>query len=198
MSLPLLILSLALNADDGIPLQQQAQIESDQAKAQAEVAKKYGNRKSSEMSQDERRQMIKDQAAADKAVLEKAGVDPKQWAREQMKRSRSDYATAKEMGKEIAEKEKQAAADAAKKGSGDGKETEVQVQRGISDDNPVMIDEKPVEDGKPGVEQGISDADAAAAQEQDRLENSGAASDGPSSGGSKPSGKGGKGGGKRR
>lgn len=195
MSLPLLILSLALNADDGIPLQQQAQIENDQAKAQAEVAKKYGNKKSSELSQDERRQMIKDQAAADKAVLDKAGVDAKTWAREQMKRSRSDYASAKEMGKEIAEKEKQAAADAAKKGA-EAKETEVQVQRGISDENPVTIDEKAVEDGKPAVEQGISDADSAAAQEQDRLENSGSA-DSPSTGGSKPSGKGGKGG-KRR
>lgn len=196
MSLPALVIALALTADDGISLETQAQIEREQEKAQAEVAKKYGNKKSSELSPDERRQMIKDQAEAERQVLEKAGVDPKQYARDSIKRSRSDYAKQKELVKELVEKEKAAAAEALKKANEKLKEKDIEVQRGISDENPVTVDEKENTDGKPAVEQGLpsdADSDQAAAQEQDRLENMGSAESAP-----KSTGKGGKSGGKKR
>jgi hypothetical protein len=196
MSLPALLLALTLTADDPIPPEKSAQIERDQAKAQDEVARKFGNKKSSELSQDERRQMIREQEAADKAVLEKAGVDPKQWARESAKRDRASFAQQKELVKDLAEKEKKAA-EALKKAKELAKDKEITVQRGISDENPVIVDEKDAEDGTVAVEKGLPpdvESDQAMAAEQDRLENSGAASEG----GAKSAPKGGRGGGKRR
>lgn len=193
MSLPALLLSLALGADDGLSLEAQAQLDRDLEKASSEVSKKYEGKKSSELSQDERRQMIKDQAEAQKKVFEKAGVDPKQYEREQLKRGRDDYAKQKDMVKALAEKDK-AAAEALKKATEKMKEKEVQVQRGISDENPVTIDEKENEDGTVTVEKGSLDADAdqAAAKEQDLLENMGPASDGPSKPSKSSKGKGGR------
>ncbi|MFT3707052.1 MAG: hypothetical protein QM817_05220 [Archangium sp.] len=196
MSLPALLIALALTADDPISPEKSAQIEIEQEKARDEVAKKYGNKSFSELSPEERKQMSKDQDEAAKAVLDKAGVDPKQWARDALKRDRNEYAQQKELVKEIKEKQKVALEQAKK-----AKETvkEITVQRGISDENPVTIDEKDNEDGKPSVEQGLPpevDSDQQAAMEQDRLENSGSA-DAPaakSSGSSKGKG----GGGKRR
>lgn len=150
MSLSLVTLCLALVADEPMEPEKAAAIERAQAKAQAEVAAKYGNKKSSELSQDERRQMVKDQADADRAVLEKLGVDAKQWARESLRRDRDQYAKNKALvkeqdGKEKAEEERKKAA-ATKK--------DVEVQRGINEDNPVTLDEKAAE-GQVGVEQGL-------------------------------------------
>jgi hypothetical protein len=196
MSLPALLIALALTADDPISLEKSAQIELEQEKARDEVAKKYGNKKFSELSPEERKQMSKDQDAAAREVLEKAGVDPKQWARDSMKRDRAAYAQQKELLKDIKEKQK-AGLEQAKKAKEQVKE--VTVQRGISDENPVTIDEKEAEDGKIAVEQGLPpevDSDQAAAQEQDRLENAGSASDSTPKATGSSKGKGG--GGKRR
>lgn len=151
MSLSLVTLCLALVADEPIAPEKAAAVERAQAKAQAEVAAKYGNKKSSELTQDERRQMVKDQAEADKAVLEKLGVDPKQWARESMKRDRDQYAKNKALVKEQDEKEK--AEEERKKA--DASKKDVEVQRGINEDNPVTLDEKAGAEGQVGVEQGL-------------------------------------------
>ncbi|MFO0593961.1 MAG: hypothetical protein U0228_01620 [Myxococcaceae bacterium] len=201
MSLPLISLALVLAYDDpSTPADKSAQIEIDTQKAQAEVQAKYGNRKLSEMTSDERKQMAKDQAAAEKAVFEKAGIDPKQWSLEQSKRSRDELNKQNAAVAALKEKAKQ---DAAKKAKGDDPNKEVQVQRGISEDNPVVLDEKENEDGTVSVEKGLpndANSDSAAAQEQDSIQNGGGgATDAPaksssSSGGSKSGG--GKGGGK--
>lgn len=152
MSLSLLSLCLALVADEPIPAEKAAVIERAQARAQAEVSAKYGNKKSTELSQDERRQMVKDQAAAEKAVLEKHDVDAKQWARESLKKDRAQYAEGQQRVKDLEAKEK---ADEEKRKAEANASKEVEVQRGITDDSPVTLDEKPNEEGKVPVEQGL-------------------------------------------
>ncbi len=169
MSLPFLILVLALGADP-IPPEKAAQIEFDERKAQAEVTARYGNKQLSELSQEERRQLTKDRAAAEAKVLDKHGVDAKQWARESIKRDRGEYAEGQARVKELIAKEK-AEAEAAEKAK--QAPTEVQVQKGFSDENPVTLEERPGEG--PSVEKGLPGevtADQAAAAEQDRLESS--------------------------
>ncbi|HEY0883192.1 MAG TPA: hypothetical protein VGD87_16770, partial [Archangium sp.] len=74
MSLSLVIVTIILSADEVAP-DKAAAIELEQQKAQSEVSAKYGNKKLSELSQDERRQMVRDSVEADKKVLEKNGVD---------------------------------------------------------------------------------------------------------------------------
>lgn len=153
MSLSLVItLCLALVADEPLTPQKTAAIERETEKAQAEVNKKYGNRKSTELSPDERREMTREQAAAEKNVLEKNGVSAKQWVKETQNVSRGEYAQRQQLKKDLAEKEK-AADDAAKKAAAGDKE--IQVQRGISEENPVTLDEKANEDGTVTVEKSI-------------------------------------------
>lgn len=152
MSLSLITLCLALVADEPIAPEKSAKIESQQIKAQTEVVAKYGNKKQSELSKEERSQMAKDLAEADKAVLEKNGVDPKEWARESLKKDRAAYARGKELVKEIQEKEK--AAEEKKKAEAHAPK-DVVVQRGVSEENPVTLDEKPNADGTIPVEKGL-------------------------------------------
>ncbi len=189
MSLALVTLCLALVADEPLSAEQTAIIGHEQKQAQAEVHAKYGNKKSSELSADERRQMVKDQAAAEKQVLEKNGVSAKQWARESLQKDRAEFAQQKDLEKKLVEKDKQAAAAAQKK---DESGKPVEVQRGFSEENPVTLDEKPAEEGKVAVEKQLPPdvgADQAAASEQDRLEKTGGADDAPKSA---PKGKGGR------
>jgi hypothetical protein len=153
MSLSLVTLCLALVADEPIAPEKAAAIEQAEQKAQAEVSAKYGNRKPTELSREERKALDKDLADASKQVLEKNGVDPKQWARESLKKGRDEYARNKELVKELTEKDKakdKAKADAAKKGP-----QEIEIQRGVTEDNPVILDEKPNEDGTVQVEKGL-------------------------------------------
>ena len=152
MSLSLVALCLALVADEPMAPEKSAGIEREQQKAQAEVNTKYGNKKPTELSREERSQMAKDLANADKAVLDKNGVDPKQWARESLKKNRDEYAKGKELVKGLEEKEK---ADAKKKADAANEPKEIAVQRGVSEENPVTLDEKANEDGAIPVEKGL-------------------------------------------
>jgi hypothetical protein len=154
-----------------IPPQKAAAIERDQEKAQREVAEKYGNKKSSELSSDERREMSKDQAAADQQVLEKHNVEAKEWASSQSHRSRDEREEVKQEKVKQADKEK-ADAEAAKKkaaAAAAGADKPIPIQRGFSDANPVVLEEKP--GAKPLVEEGLpadAKADQEAAAEMDR------------------------------
>ncbi len=152
MSITLLTLCLALAADEPIAPEKSAVIAREQRQAQAEVNAKYGNKKSSELSREERGQMTKDLANAEKAVLEKNGVDPKQWARDSLKKDRATYEQGKQLVKDLEEKEK--AAEAKKKADAEGSK-EIEVQRGVSEQNPVTLDEKPNADGTVPVEKGL-------------------------------------------
>lgn len=146
---------LLLGADP-VPPDQAAAIALDQKAAQAEVQKKYGNKPASELTNAERAQMIRDQAAAEQKVLEKHGVDAKTWAREQMERSPQQAAAAKAREQALADQRQKEAEAKAKAG-----DQEVQVQRGFSDANPVTLEEKKA-DGV-SVEEGLP-SDAAADQ----------------------------------
>jgi hypothetical protein len=179
MSLALIALCLAFVADEPLSAEKTAVISREQEKAQAEVDAKYGNKKPTELSADERRQQAKDRAAAEQQVLDKNGVSAKEWARESLRKDREQFAQQKELKKQLIEKEK-AAAEAIKKAQAQLKE--VQVQKGFSDENPVTLEEKENEDGKVAVEKGLPgdlSQDEEAAREQDRLENGGASDDAP-------------------
>jgi hypothetical protein len=145
-----LALVVVLLGADPIPPDQAAAIALDQKAAQAEVQKKYGDKKPSELSNSERTQLIRDQAAAERKVLEKYGVDPKAWARQQMAQSPQQAAAQKTSEQQLAEqraKQGEAAAQAK------AEPQEIPVQRGFSDANPVTMEEKP-SNGIP-VEQGL-------------------------------------------
>lgn len=152
MSLSLVTLFLALVADEATTPEKAAVIERQEQKAQADVAAKYGNKKPTELSHEDRKEMDKDLANASKAVLEKNGVDPKQWARDSLKKDRAGFAKTKELVKDMEAKEK--AAEEKRKADANAPK-EVQVQRGVSEENPVTLDEKPNEDGVVPVEKGL-------------------------------------------
>lgn len=150
MSLSILTaLCLSLVADE-MSLQEKAQVERDNDKAQAEVDKKYGNRPVNQLSPDERRAIMKDKAAAEQKVLDKHGLTPQQWVKTTQKIQPKEWEDRKAVKKQLEEKEK-ADAEAAKKGG----DKEIEVQRGISDEKPVTLDEKPAEDGVIQVEKSI-------------------------------------------
>ncbi len=167
MSLSLVTLCLALVADEATTPDKAAVIERQEQKAQAEVSAKYGNKKPTELSREDRKAMDQDLANASKAVLEKNGVDPKQWARDSLKRDRSEYAKTKELVKDLEAKDK--AAEEKRKADANAPK-EVEVQRGVSEENPVTLDEKPNEEGVVPVEKGLppeaqQEQDAAAGQD---------------------------------
>src|SRR4051812_9069823 len=89
--LAVLAVPLAARAEPPSP-EDIAKIQHEQEKAAADVDKKYGDRKPSELSPEERRAMTKEKAAADREVLEKHGVDPKEYARASAKQNLDDRA----------------------------------------------------------------------------------------------------------
>jgi hypothetical protein len=146
-------LFLALTADDLTP-EKAAKVQKDRDQAMADVAKKYGNKKSSELSSDERREMIQDQRAAESAVMEKNGTDPKEFARYEAKMSLDDRAATR------AERERLDKKDEDEKKAAEEKQqqqanAEVQIQRGFNDNNPVTLEERPAAGGAPSVEKGL-------------------------------------------
>ncbi|MFT3840007.1 MAG: hypothetical protein QM723_23670 [Myxococcaceae bacterium] len=112
-------------AGDELSPEKLGQIEHEQNKAAAEVEKKYGNKKPSELSSDERKQMIKDRAAAEQAVLDKHGVDKKDYVHAQTRMNRDDREQASRTTKNLEKKELEDAAKAK------GGQKEVQVEHGL-------------------------------------------------------------------
>ncbi|MBL8915862.1 MAG: hypothetical protein JNM17_34505 [Archangium sp.] len=101
-----LLASFAVAGD--LSLDELARIQSEQNKAKDAIAKKYGDKPSGE----QRRQMVKEQQEAAKAVLDKAGVKQADFVRATARAGANDVDNAvKEIDK----------ADAAKKKAGDSK-----------------------------------------------------------------------------
>ena len=117
-----------------------AKVEHDKTKAMDEVAKKYGNKKSSELSTEERREMMKDQSAALNSVYDKNGVDPKEYSRYEARQNLGDRAATKDAAGKLEQKD----ADDKKKKEADANKPpkEIQVQRGFSNENPVTLEDK--------------------------------------------------------
>lgn len=150
----LLTLSLVLGADPLSP-EQAAEITHANDKAQAEVSAKYGNKKANELSNDERLQLARDRAAAEKAVFEKAGVS----ANDYWKASRNGDRQAK--AEREAAREKLVAKDKADEEARNKKEDKgIEVQQGFSDENPVTLEDNPTPEGEVRVEKSISPEDA--------------------------------------
>jgi hypothetical protein len=165
MSLALASLLASTLAADAIPPDKAAAIERDQEKAQATVNAKYGDRKQSDLSPDERRAMMKESAEAEEKVFEKHGITAKDWAVNGVARSRGDQSQVAATKKDLADKEKAAKeAEKAQKAAAEKPKTpgEIPVQRGFSDSNPVVVEE--AKGGVPVVEKGLP-AEAIADQE---------------------------------
>lgn len=129
-----------------------AKIQREQKKATEEVAKAHGDRKPSEMSTAERKQVIREQAEAERRVLEKNGVEPKDLARYTARMSRAEREQLEAASADLEREEADAAKAKAAKADSAG---QVQVQRGFSDARPVELEAK--EGAPPVVEHGLPD-----------------------------------------
>ena len=147
------LLALALSAEP-LDTNKAAAIEYEQAKGQAEVDKKFGNRTPDQMSNQERKEYIKAVADSDQAALDKGGVSAKEFANFTQTQGREEQAQRKQAVKDLANKD---AAEAAK--ANEKAPQEVVVQRGISDGAPVTLEEKP--GAAPAVEHGLPPEEAA-------------------------------------
>ena len=116
-------LALALLLCEAPSPEQMAKLQHDIDSATSEVDKKYAGK---ELSPDDKKQQAKDRARAEQNVLEKAGVDRKDFARAGARMSKSDREV------NAAEKSKLDKADKAapSSGSGDGKGKEIVIEKG--------------------------------------------------------------------
>jgi hypothetical protein len=146
--------------------EQIAKIQREEKAAEAKVQAAHGNKKSSELSADERRQMIREQQKASQEVMDKNGVSPKDYARQTARMGPKGNAEVAAAKKALEAKEQAAkGGPGAPREPGDG---EIPIQQGISEDNPVMLEEQEgappmVEEGLPAGEEGPSDDASAAA-----------------------------------
>ncbi len=142
-----------------------AQIEHEQQKKFDEIDRKHGNKLPSEMSQDERRDIIHERAAAEEEVFEKHKVDRKDYTQYITKMGLDDRAAMKDAAKRLDEKD---AEEKVKKESDDSAPKDpkdIPVQHGFNDQNPVTLEEKKNK-GEVTVEHGLppeAEADQAAA-----------------------------------
>ena len=163
--LPIVLLSTWL-AWPGLALaeeltpEQVASIRRDEKAAMERVNEAHGNKKSSELSTDERRQMIQEQQAAIDGVMEKHGVSRKDYARQTARMGPKQNEAVDAAEKELVAKEK--AAEAAKTQPKEAEE--VQVQQGFSDANPVMLEEEA--GATPIVEEGLPAGEGTSAGER--------------------------------
>ena len=132
-----LSLLLTVTADEISP-EKAATIERAETKAQAEVSKKFGDKKLSELTNEERQAMGKARTEAQQKVLEKEGVDAKTWAISSMKRGREATQQINAAKADQAKKE----ADAAQKKPAEPA-GEVVIQQGFREDSPTVLEEKP-------------------------------------------------------
>ena len=150
-------------ADDDLTPEKAAKIDREQTKALEAVDKKYGNKKSSELSSEERREAIRDRSAAEKEVLEKNNVSARDYTRYTGHMTREDREATKAAAARLEEKEKAAEKEKEKPAGGP---KEITVQRGFNDNNPVVLEEKA--GAAPVVEKGLpkdyNDDQAAAGQ----------------------------------
>lgn len=149
------LLALPAPAQELTP-EKAAEIDRDQKKAQDQVSKKYGNKKSNELSSDERKAMIRDQADADRAVLDKHGVSAKEFSRYSASQSRDDRARTKDAAAAL-EKKEQEAAEKEKQQAAAAQPQDIPVQRGFGDGKTVELEAQ--EGAPPVVEQGLPDGD---------------------------------------
>ncbi|MCY1079716.1 hypothetical protein [Archangium lansingense] len=156
-------------AEDLTP-EQLARIRRDEKAAVDKVNAAHGNKKSSDLSAAERRQMIREQQEAVQKVMDEHGVSAKDYARQSARMGPKGNKEVAAAEKDLAAKEKAAAAGK----SGRAKEPgEIQVQEGFSEENPVVLEDQEgatqvlVEHGIPVGEEGPSETPAEAPSVQE-------------------------------
>ncbi|WP_338865332.1 hypothetical protein [Myxococcus stipitatus] len=175
----LLVLPGVAGADEGGELtpEKVAHIRQDEADALQKVDDEFGNRKSSEMSNEERGQAIRKNSAATAAVLEKHGVTAKEYERYTARMGQEGNERAKAEGQRLSEQAKAAKAQQAATAKA-AEEKEVPIQQGFDDENPVELESLdgdapvveigiPVEDSEAGAAEGGTGGGSAAGMTED-------------------------------
>jgi hypothetical protein len=157
---------VALAQDGELTPEKLAAIRRDEKAAQDKVNAAYGNRKPSEMSNEERRQVIQDQQKAGQDVMTKHGVSDKEYSRQVARMGREERAAVDQAEQKLEAEEKAKAAAEQKKAEQDQKPSEdIPIQQGISDENPVELESSQdaasvVEEGLPPGETGLDETPA--------------------------------------
>ncbi len=141
-------------ADDDLNPEKAAKIERDTDKALKAVDKKYGNKKASELTSDERKQVVQERAAAEREVLEKNNTDAKSYLKYTSRQTREERSATKQASEALDAKEKAAEDNkAAKAQEAAAVPKEIQIQRGGPGKDPIIMEEKP--GAAPIVEKGL-------------------------------------------
>jgi hypothetical protein len=126
-----------------------ASIRRDEQAALERVDKAHGNKKASELSNDERRQIIVEQQAAIQEVMDKHGVTAKEYARHVARMGPKGNAAVEAAEQELEAREQEAAQAAARAAEETRKAEEppapedIPIQRGFSDENPIELEAVP-------------------------------------------------------
>lgn len=156
-------------AEEELTPEKLAAIRRDEKAAQARVDSAYGNRKSSEMSNEERQQSTREQQAAGLGVMEKHGVSDKEYSRRMARLTPEEREAVDQAEKKLEAEEKAKRASEQKKREGENAEAlapdDIPIQMGISDENPVELEAAEgagsvVEQGLPPGEQGTDEMPA--------------------------------------
>jgi hypothetical protein len=156
-------------AEEELTPEKIAAIRRDEKAAQAKVDAANGNRKSSEMSNEERQQSIRDQQSAGLGVMEKHGVSDKEYSRRVARMTPEEREAVDRAEKKLEAEEKAKREAEQKKQQGEEAEArapeDIPIQQGISEDNPVEMETAEgagnvVEEGLPPGEQGLEEAPA--------------------------------------
>ena len=140
-----------------------AAIRRDEQKAQEKVNAAYGNRKPSEMSNEERRQAIQDQQQAGLAVMEKHGVSDKEYSRQVARMGRDEREAVKQAEQKLeAQEQAKREAEQRKVEQAQLPPEEIPIQKGINDENPVELESS--QEAASVVEQGLPPGEAGAAE----------------------------------
>ncbi len=151
----LLVPGLSL-AQEELDAEKIARIRRDEQKALDAVNAKHGNKKPSEMSSAERRQVIEEQQAASAKVMDKHGVSAKEYGRHTARMGPDDNEAVAAATKRLeAEEQAKKAAEAKKQ----AEPKEISIQQGISEKNPVQLEGETGTESAPLVEQGVAAED---------------------------------------
>lgn len=139
---PLLaLLSTAAAAEDLTP-EKLAEIQRAEQKAVDKVNEAHGNKPPTEMDNDERLQVAKEQQSATQKVLDEHGVTPKEYAQSSSAMSREEREQVEEAKRQLAIKEEQeriAKEKAAQEPA--ALDRPLVIKRGYGDEQPVNVDE---------------------------------------------------------
>lgn len=150
----LLLASSSAFAADLDP-QKAAQIQLDRDRALGQVKQKYGSKKLSEMSNDEKKALARDTADAEQKALDKNGVSAKEWSRYEATMNRSERAATEKAKEDLLKKEeaeKKAAEKKKAEAAAEQQNKEIPVQQGFSDEQPTVMEES--KDAPPIIERG--------------------------------------------